>query len=591
MAGKTNPQKPDSSKPAGAVNPPPISRAPESNPKAGSAIDSESTYTLGQQSQPVLSAATRTEDDTLRQRSRAARREKSEPAANTDVTERLVSLDAFRGFIMMMLAAGGFGILTFSRIDEKSPLWQTTDYEMWQRIGWHFNHPAWLSVYETWKVSFWDLIQPSFMLMVGVAMPFSDARRAKQGQSRFRRGLHALGRSTILVLIGIALYSRGNPQTNWTFPNVLCQIGLGYFFAWCLLHLQWFAQIIALVIILVCYWAAFYFNPPPADYDYKAVNANGEEILGGSWSAWSKNANTAYQFDSWLLPKLRNPESDASAAHDIHSNLTGWKFALLPQENVPQLPTALGAGDFTSDTSAVNDAMVPRAIGEPPAKPIPTTPTDSRKPMTELQASAEPEKPARPGWIRKAFFSNPMPYAPNGGGYATLNFVPSIGTTLLGILCGQLLMLQSMSRWAKLGVLIVAAAACLGLGILAGQTICPIVKRIWTPSWVLFSGGYVMGMLALFYLLFDIAPLKILAFPLVVVGTNSILIYLLGETISGWMKSDFIPRHLGGLIEVAFGPNALDPQWYQPITLSITTFLLYWVLLLWLYRQKYFLRI
>ncbi len=100
---------------------------------------------------------------------------------------------------------------------------------------------------------------------------------------------------------------KGNTHTNWIFPNVLCQIGLGYFFAWCLMNLRWFVQIISLIVLLAGYWAAFYFNPPPADYNYEAVNASGEEIFQGSWSAWSKNANTAYQFDAWLLPKLRTP--------------------------------------------------------------------------------------------------------------------------------------------------------------------------------------------------------------------------------------------------------------------------------------------
>ena len=120
---------------------------------------------------------------------------------------------------------------------------------------------------------------------------------------------------------------------------------------------------------------------------------------------------------------------------------------------------------------------------------------------------------------------------------------------------------------------------------------CPIVKRIWTPSWVLFSGGYVIGMLALFYFLFDILPLKLLAFPLVVVGMNSILTYMLGQTISGWTRESVVKVHLAGMIENVFGPKALDPLWYGPITLPSTVFLLYWMFLLWLYRQRIFLKL
>lgn len=608
MAGKPNPQKPEPSKPAAASSPAPAPKQPDARPVAKPADGSEPTYSLSRHSQVEASPAATAADQALRREAKAARRAKAEIAATAAVMERVVSLDAFRGFIMMMLAAGGFGILAFSGIDKQSPLWQTLNYETWQRIGWHFEHPEWLSVFDKWKVSFWDLIQPSFMFMVGVAMPFSDARREKQGQSKMRRALHAIGRSIVLVLIGVALYSKGNTHTNWIFPNVLCQIGLGYFFAWCLMNLRWFVQIISLVVLLGGYWAAFYFNPPPADYNYEAVNASGEEIFEGSWSAWSKNANLAYRFDAWLLPKLRlpqepestdpkPPESKPTAEHRIIDQAGKPILASMTQENVPPLPENGQADEKKSEPEAT--ATPGDAIPQPesPADSQPAEPVagqgEAATPATEPQPTDETAeaKPAEPGWIRKVFFSNPTPYKPNGGGYMTLNFVPSIGTTLLGILCGQLLMVQSMSRWAKLGILIVAAAGCLGLGVLAGETICPIVKRIWTPSWVLFSGGYVIGFLALFYLFFDIAPLKPLAFPLVVVGSNSIMIYLLGETISGWMKSDFIPRHLGGLIEITLGPKALDPQWYQSIMLATTTFLLYWLLLLWLYRQKYFLKI
>ena len=128
--------------------------------------------------------------------------------------------------------------------------------------------------------------------------------------------------------------------------------------------------------------------------------------------------------------------------------------------------------------------------------------------------------------------------------------MPSIGTTLLGILCGQLLLAGAGTAWRRLGILIGGAALCLSLGVLAHWYACPIVKRIWTPSWVLFSGGYVIGILALFYFLFDILPLKRLAFPLVVVGMNSILIYMMGQTIRGWTAKNVVRTHLGGWTRV-----------------------------------------
>ncbi len=507
---------------------------------------------------------------------------------------RLVSLDAFRGFIMIMLAATGFGIAGFAAIDESSPVWQVHNHEYWQKISFSFEHPAWGSAFDYYKVSFWDLIQPSFMFMVGVAMPFSYARRSQQQQhSTFRLGLHALIRSVALVLIGVFLQSNGRQHTTWEFPNVLCQIGLGYFFAWCLLNFRPLVQVVALVVILVGYWALFFFNPPAADYNFADVSATKEngEILEGRFAAWSKNANAAFYFDRWLLPELRTitePESPAAEASVGRTPAFNWMPVVLTpraDEKAKQIDDA--RPDSNSPNAAPgNDPTIPATSPqETPAELQPTPETE------ETPAVQEPPVPAGPGWFRRAFLHNDIPWKPNTGGYATLNFIPSIGTTTLGMLCGQLLLAGSYSHWKKLGILIVAAGLCLGLGILADITVCPVVKRIWTPSWVLFSGGYVIGMLALFYLVFDVAPLKILAFPLVVVGMNSILMYMLGQTVGGWTKSSLIKVHLAGLIENTFGPKALDPEWYAPITLATGTFVVFWLFLYWLHRQRIYLRL
>jgi predicted acyltransferase len=452
---------------------------------------------------------------------------------------RLTSLDAYRGFIMTMLAAEGFGILAFSQIDASSPVWQSHDRAWWQNFAFHFDHPAWRSAFDYFKVSFWDLIQPAFMFMVGVAMPFSSARREQMGQSFFSRTLHALIRSVVLVLMGVFLYSIGHERTNWIFPNVLCQIGLGYFFAWLLLNRSAKVQIAALAVILVGYWGWFRMNPPPDGYDYAAVGVTDHqnEVFEGSFAAWSKNSNIAFRFDQWLLPKLRTVPVVA-----VPSDLTN-----------PSEPAELAADSGTT---------------APAAPPAP-----------------------QPGWFRRWFLSNPEPYTFNGGGYTTLSFIPSIGTALLGILCGQLLLAPGYSRFARLGLLVAAAAASLLLGISADLTVCPIVKRIWTPSWVLFSGGYVIGLLALFYLVFDVLPLKPLAFPLVVVGSNSILAYLLGHELRGWTERAVVDTHFAGIIESVAGPQALDPQWYGPIVSSTAVFLVFWLLLYWLHRQRIFLRI
>ena len=103
------------------------------------------------------------------------------------------------------------------------------------------------------------------MFMVGVAMPFSVLRRSAAGQASWKRLIHALIRSVVLVLLGVFLYSLQHPRTNWIFPNVLAQIGLGYFFVYLLLNRSKRIQLTALALILVGYWSLFYFNPAPED--------------------------------------------------------------------------------------------------------------------------------------------------------------------------------------------------------------------------------------------------------------------------------------------------------------------------------------
>ena len=564
-------------------------------PKPATAGSSATKSSASSASPPIIQgAASAAAGAALRSRDRneslesagAGRRQSKGPG-------RLVSLDAYRGFIMMMLAAGGFGIARFAAIDDSSEVWKVHDYAFWNKLAFSFNHPDWRSAFDHWKVSFWDLIQPAFMFMVGVAMPFSYARRTHQDQSFLRRAFHAIIRSVTLVLIGVFLQSGGHAHTTWEFPNVLCQIGLGYFFAWLLLNFKPVVQGVALVAILIGYWGLFYWNPPPANYDYASVSADAKkgEVFEGRFAAWSKNANAAFYFDRWLLPKLRTvPDADAPAeGAALLPQISLWQPAVLNLQSgsesapLPDVPAKESQAP-TTETPELKSAVTE----EPSADaPVVNTPGD-KVPDTEAGTAAPP---AGPGWFRRVFKQNDEPWVPNRGGYATLNFVPSMGTTLLGMLCGQLLLAGSCSHWKKLGILIAAAGICLGLGILADITVCPIVKRIWTPSWVLFSGGYVIGMLALFYLLFDIAPLKFLAYPLVVVGMNSILTYLMGQTLGGWTKDSLISVHLAGFIVALFGPKALDPNWYAPITLSTGTFVIFWLFLYWLHRQKIYLRL
>jgi heparan-alpha-glucosaminide N-acetyltransferase len=128
------------------------------------------------------------------------------------------------------------------------------------------DHVAWSGC------ALWDLIQPAFMFMVGVAVPWSVANRQARGQSFARMLGHATGRAVLLVLLAVFLTSAWSRQTEWVFTNVLAQIGLGYPFLFLLAFTGPRTPWMAAFGILIAYWLAFALYPlPPADFDWKAV--------------------------------------------------------------------------------------------------------------------------------------------------------------------------------------------------------------------------------------------------------------------------------------------------------------------------------
>ena len=387
--------------------------------------------------------------------------------------ERLVSLDAYRGFVMLLMASDG---LNFSRVAAHYP-----HSQLWQFLSYQTEHVEWRGC------SLWDLIQPSFMFMVGVAMPFSLAKRRAAGQTFGALLGHALWRSLVLILLGIFLRSVHRPQTYFTFEDVLTQIGLGYTFLFMLAWTKPRVQFITAIAILIAYWAAFALYPVPrAGFDFQGVGVppDWQYHLTGFAAHWDKNTNFAAAADQWFLN-------------------------LFPREN------------------------------------------------------------------RFVF---------NGGGYLTLSFVPSLATMIFGLLAGQFLRSQPAPEKIIM-TLAGVGLGCLALGAFLDITgICPSVKRIWTPSWTIFSTGWTCILLATFYGLVDGTGWKKFAFPLVVVGTNSIAMYVMDH-----LWDDFIKRtwkiHFGPGIYNIFGAT------FAPATEMLFMLLVLWLICYWMYRRKIFIKI
>ncbi len=397
----------------------------------------------------------------------------TEPERKPESVTRLVSLDAFRGTVMLLMLGEAMRLPVVANAFPHSVVWRV--------IGFNTEHVDWQGC------SLHDLIQPAFSFLVGAALPFSIASRKMKGQVFGPMLAHAARRALILILLGIFLRSQWSRQTYFTFEDTLTQIGLGYVFLFLLGFARVRTQVLRLVLILICFWAAFALYPAPGplfDYARVGVPQNWTHNYTGFLSHWNKNSNLSWAFDVWFLN-------------------------LFPRE---------------------------------------------------------------------------QPFVFNEGGWSTLSFIPTLATMILGLLAGEWLKGKG-SKEQKLRGLVIAGVALLLLGLLCQWAgICPIVKRVWTSSYTLYSGGWVVLMLAGFYALIEWQGWRRWAFPLVVVGMNSIAVYVMSWTMESFFRNA-IDRHFGWALAAMTGPT------FQPVLHGFAVILIFWLILFWMYRRKIFLRI
>jgi len=180
-------------------------------------------------------------------------------------------------------------------------------------------------------------------------------------------------------------------------------------------------------------------------------------------------------------------------------------------------------------------------------------------------------------------FPRTKPFVFNGGGYLTLSFIPTLGTMILGLIAGRWLRAEAPRIPFK--KLLIAAAAGFAASILLHYAgICPIVKRIWTPAWTLFSGGICFLYLAGFCWIIEVKQHRKWAFPLIVIGMNSIAAYFLADYF-GRQIADAFRIHVGAAPFQIFGAGL------EPLTRGAVQLLTYWLILFWMYRRKIYLRI
>lgn len=397
----------------------------------------------------------------------------TQPERKPQGMQRILSLDAFRGLVMVLMLNERTHLPEVARSFPHSAIWAliayNTDHVEWQGCSVH------------------DLIQPAFSFLVGAALPFSIASRKMKGETFGQMLGHAIRRAFILIFLGIFLRSLRSDRTYFTFEDTLTQIGLGYVFLFLFGFTRVRTQVIAFVLILICFWAAFALYPAPGPhFDYPAVGVpqNWDHNYTGFLSHWNKNSNLSWAFDKWFLN-------------------------LFPREH---------------------------------------------------------------------------PFVFNEGGWSTLSFIPTLATMILGLLTGEWLKAPG-SKEQKLRGLAIAGVALLFAGLaMQWAGICPIVKRVWTSSYTLYSGGWILLILAGLYALMEWKGWQRWAFPLVVVGMNSIAIYVMS-----WTMTDFfgnaLTRHFGHAIAFLAGPT------FEPVLHGLLLMMIFWCILFWMYRRKLFLKI
>ena len=190
-------------------------------------------------------------------------------------------------------------------------------------------------------------------------------------------------------------------------------------------------------------------------------------------------------------------------------------------------------------------------------------------------------------WKADLWFLNLFPreerFEFNSGGYSTLSFVPTGVTMIFGLIAGVWMRdLSGGKLFLRLALFALVTSAS-GWAI-AAFGMCPLVKRIWTPSFTLFSGGLCVVWLLVLCWICDELRLTKWGFPFRVIGANSILIYIMSWTVADPIR-EMLLRHLGEQ------PFMLLGKPFAPVLTGGLTMLIMFGVLLWMYRRKAFVKI
>jgi predicted acyltransferase len=343
----------------------------------------------------------------------------------------------------------------------------------------------------------WDLIQPSFMFIVGTSMGFSFIRRTAQGQTWAEQYRTLSVRCLMLCLIGFLLDSYGQPAITIQFMRVLQQIALASLVAFLfvgktpMVQLRW----AFLILVLHTWLYVVYGLGDWAEIWQKVRSGEAAQVMRNPGDYFSHSLVDVWSWDS--------RESNVGRAIDnaVHAPFASWKY--------------------------VNVWPVSR---------------------------------------------NP---------YAVINALSSTATLLFGMACGGVL-LGGWMPGKKLLVLTLAGIA----GLILGAGLSPViymVKHIWTASFALYAAGWTFLFMAAFYWLIDMRQWRRWCFPGVVVGVNSIAMYVMASPIVDVPVRNCLKPFLD--VPLRDFPNL------RPILETALAVTVLWGFCYWLYRRKIFFKV
>jgi predicted acyltransferase len=424
------------------------------------------------------------------------------PAEST-ATQRLMSVDALRGFDMFWIVGAESLVHALNGMTQTRP----TAY-LAEQLG----HVAWQGFH------FYDLIFPLFVFIAGVSLVFSLGKTIER-EGRGAALTRVFRRAILLFILGLFYYGGfSNPWPGIRILGVLNRIAIAYFFAG----------------LLFCF-----FRP-------RALLGICLGVLLGYWGLMALVPIRDIQMTKDNLARLAEQQGDAQTA------------ALFREPGNPSTvkdSPAWAAAEkmFYGSTNRVTGHFDPG-----------------------FNLSDHLDFQYLPGRRYDNF------YDPEG----LLSSLGAVATCLLGIFAGLLLKSAAIPQERKVLYLIGGGIAAAAVGWLWGLQF-PVIKKIWTSSYVLVAGGYSAILLGLFYLVVDLWQARAWCQPFVWIGMNSITIYVVSNLVGGYSR---IARRLAGGDVNAFFDAHVAKGMGEMVTSIVGLLLAFWFVRT-LYRRKVFLRL